>query len=453
MLVLALAASGAVYAAPSQAAPSGPPEDSGTTVYEAFTFNPTISPAESAQAAAGVGATVARRSIALRRMADAGSPAAPPAPSTPEQEAEIAQVNFDRGVNYTVDSSLLATSARPSSGSARARAARKLPKFSYDYISVKECKKHFDAAINDPGWTKNHYAWCRIEGVGLQKFVVQNGVRTLRGQLTMRRMTRGEGSRGHRSATYRVFSYDIVTSLDWAGGVMMDTAIECSGWPTWDQCTMNGGQYTRVRTGSEQHATIAMSSAVKGSSGRDDKGIGVFNTWTNLYEAARVAGVGGYAQGMRCDSAHYLPKKRGCIFDRVEGRLTYNRKDKGVAAVAKHIYTAQHHPEDTYPKWKGKTVPSKLHRMYYDSKKAKANNRAAVKVCKEHWGKDYADGGTNQCDEFPFKSTREGAAKGDRRFSARVLNGKQNVEAGNRLGTWYDYDHILDGDVLHVAIK
>lgn len=446
MLSLVVGAGGALVAVPSQAAPLPPPEAAPEYSYEAF----------SAPASGAVSASVARQAAtgsslegvqgATKTTRTFGSLQA----STPEREAALASESYSRGVTYNIDSAELA----PRTASSSAEAQRKAPKFKYDFISEKECKRHLSSAGSSIGWTKNHYAWCQIEDIYAFKWKIVNGVpTTVVAELDMRRMVRGEGSRGHRTAKIHMLSYDIVTSDQWANGVWMDSTIECAGSPTWDQCQTNGGQYTKVKTGSTQRANIDITSAVHGSSGRDDKGIGVMVPWTNLYEEARVAAAAGYEQGMRCDSAHYLPAKRGCIFDRVEGTLTYDRKDKEVAAVAKHIYAAQQDPEKTYPKWKGKSVPSKLHRIYYDAKKRKANNRAAVKVCKAEWGADYAESKKNQCDEYPFQSTSEGAAKGDKRFSARVLNADQNGEAGTRLGRWYDWDHILDGDTFHVAIK
>nr|WP_051831198.1 NucA/NucB deoxyribonuclease domain-containing protein [Streptomyces violens] len=60
------------------------------------------------------------------------------------------------------------------------------------------------------------------------------------------------------------------------------------------------------------------------------------------------------------------------------------------------------------------------------------------------------------CDEYPFRSTAEGAARyvyeGDEYkddFSVRYIDPKENQEAGNRLLAWYQTDRILDWEALH----
>ncbi|WP_352247673.1 NucA/NucB deoxyribonuclease domain-containing protein [Amycolatopsis nalaikhensis] len=47
------------------------------------------------------------------------------------------------------------------------------------------------------------------------------------------------------------------------------------------------------------------------------------------------------------------------------------------------------------------------------------------------------DGNLLNCDEYPFKSTREGAAKGDGNYSARLIDARDNQAAGNWLNSNY----------------
>jgi hypothetical protein len=64
----------------------------------------------------------------------------------------------------------------------------------------------------------------------------------------------------------------------------------------------------------------------------------------------------------------------------------------------------------------------------YDSATATANNAEAVRTCKQWWGEDYAQGGQFECDEFPFKTTYQGASLANGHYSARVIDAAENAE-------------------------
>lgn len=163
----------------------------------------------------------------------------------------------------------------------------------------------------------------------------------------------------------------------------------------------------------------------------------------------------GPEQGFRCDSAPYTRYKLGCIFDRTLGYLTYSVGDADVNESAQHIFDAQVQPQITDPKFPGKHVPGRLdgpylHRIYYDTARQNRNTTAAKSTCLSVHGP--YDGTVLNCDEYPFKTTLEGAAFGDNNYSARVLDAKDNQRAGSRLGVWFGDDHILDGDAFAINI-
>ncbi|MFE7565616.1 NucA/NucB deoxyribonuclease domain-containing protein [Streptomyces sp. NPDC057539] len=65
------------------------------------------------------------------------------------------------------------------------------------------------------------------------------------------------------------------------------------------------------------------------------------------------------------------------------------------------------------------------------------------------------------CDEYPFRSSSEGAARylgegtGDElrdNFSVRYINSAENQEAGRHLGAWYHSDRFLDWEAFTVSI-
>jgi hypothetical protein len=82
-----------------------------------------------------------------------------------------------------------------------------------------------------------------------------------------------------------------------------------------------------------------------------------------------------------------------------------------------------------------------LHRLYHDPKDRRTNRNRyyAKKICRKQWP-NYSKKGQD-CDEFPFASTYEGAAQYLEKpgvhygmFSAKALNSTQNQNAGNDLG-------------------
>ncbi|MFE9617196.1 NucA/NucB deoxyribonuclease domain-containing protein [Streptomyces sp. NPDC006384] len=56
------------------------------------------------------------------------------------------------------------------------------------------------------------------------------------------------------------------------------------------------------------------------------------------------------------------------------------------------------------------------------------------------------DTSTQQCDEFPFRATREGAASADWDFSVRAVTSSHNSSAGGMLPWYFRDDRILAWD-------
>ena len=169
---------------------------------------------------------------------------------------------------------------------------------------------------------------------------------------------------------------------------------------------------------------------------------------------------------VRCDSATIFGKRRSgaCINDDVIPHLQYNRNDSNVGEVARHIACAQEAPTCfTYPNQDtGKLIPGKfdagrrldsiaLHRV----RSAKTNspiadaNRAVVRrECQKLPISVYDTSKGQQCDEYPFASTVEGAAccalpAFDWDFSILGVDGTVNECAGRALKKYYRDDRIL----------
>jgi hypothetical protein len=150
---------------------------------------------------------------------------------------------------------------------------------------------------------------------------------------------------------------------------------------------------------------------------------------------------GGKVSSTRCDSATYLQGyPYACIFDETSAVLTYRRSSPSYSQAASHYYQALNSPSSTKPTVVGKVIPGKyrtnrfLSRNYYDPAKIDSNSYQARKVCiavaAAAGSQDYTNGGTLECDEFPFASTQQGASEPGQNFSAKAILKNHNREAG-----------------------
>ncbi|MEE1823249.1 NucA/NucB deoxyribonuclease domain-containing protein [Streptomyces sp. BE20] len=169
------------------------------------------------------------------------------------------------------------------------------------------------------------------------------------------------------------------------------------------------------------------------------------------------------AQDLRFDSAGYLTKKDGSVFTRAVPYLEYSRTDPRVKSVAEHIYTAFNNPSSTLPaKSDGSpkvipgnisgTPPTLVTRLFPGAnpiaQRSYDDNRLEVaKACA-----GIPHNPDEQCDEFPFASTWEGAAMPGGNFSVRYVDGTENGAAGTALATWLGSDRILHNEKYGVDI-
>ncbi|MFH8792735.1 hypothetical protein [Streptomyces sp. NPDC017941] len=165
----------------------------------------------------------------------------------------------------------------------------------------------------------------------------------------------------------------------------------------------------------------------------------------------------------RWEAAGYLanstgsgnPARRGAATFSYAVPLVYSAKSGAVEQeVAKHIRLAFLSPDDTKPYMSAKKVPGQnpsapLHRTR-DSRRNEDNGKAAIAQCKRHWGPNYTEGGKKQCDEYPFRSTLEGAAEHQYdpnarkfNFSAKPVLAEHNRDAGLLLKGFYAKNRML----------
>lgn len=195
---------------------------------------------------------------------------------------------------------------------------------------------------------------------------------------------------------------------------------------------------------------------------------------TRSANAVPVAPGRGDPHGIRCDSASYFRgRPKACILDDVLPHLQYSVNDPKEMGVANHILTAFNHPENTYPttgtadpfkripgRYTGNPNDPGLHRIVYKGTTWAANQLEKNRACRRQ--EKYTltglpaslyDTSFQDCDEFPFASTREGAANLLWDFSVLGVDRTQNRCAGNALKRFYGGDRILyDTDTFWVEI-
>ncbi|MFI6296396.1 LamG-like jellyroll fold domain-containing protein [Nonomuraea sp. NPDC050790] len=183
------------------------------------------------------------------------------------------------------------------------------------------------------------------------------------------------------------------------------------------------------------------------------------------------------APTVRCDSLSMGAKtatyKGGCVFYGSNRVYEMSRLDLDNGAVARHIEMAYTRPQDTVPfKTDGpKHFPGKwpsgeaLSRITSKDPRYRANQDAKDEVCDEFFDdrprklngeKDKTK--WEQCDEFPFASTKQGAAfvhdrYGAKNFSVKSILGSQNTSAGRHLNIFYARYRVLANDKFWVHLK
>ncbi|MFI9310609.1 NucA/NucB deoxyribonuclease domain-containing protein [Streptomyces triculaminicus] len=172
---------------------------------------------------------------------------------------------------------------------------------------------------------------------------------------------------------------------------------------------------------------------------------------------------------MRCDSGQYFSpaQKNACVFPGSLSILNYYATPGSpTEQVGKHIADAQYTPDTTYPRTapagtpnpRAKRIPgayfnAPLHRITEADPEWKTNNAHKNAACKDRG--DYKGMGLptekqpksgQQCDEYPFRTTLEGAASKDWDFSVRAVDRSDNASAGSRLKLYVLHERILRWD-------
>jgi hypothetical protein len=335
-----------------------------------------------------------------------------------------------------------------------------------DDITVEECRERSDVSARPQGWIKNHFSYCQLSAVvGVEQRCVWLFCQTV-GAFSARVTLMGYAYNGLRNVDWTVH-IDELASFGSANGGQFTYEIDCAGSPDDDSCLPASHEVTRSvqQWRADGDADLLFFSEAEPSSPAYGEQIdtGVFQVEGALrFPSGTARASNGPQTSVRFDSAWYLPQRQGSIFDRVTPWLSYSKSDAAVDESAHHIEDAQQYPESTYPRVAGKQIPGAsaehpLHRLFHDTTRRRQNRETfAVPVCEQQWP-GYAEL-SQDCDEYPFASTYEGAARHLYEdvpygwFSVRPVLFSDNQTAGSRLGTWYGADRILDGDAYYVRI-
>jgi hypothetical protein len=196
--------------------------------------------------------------------------------------------------------------------------------------------------------------------------------------------------------------------------------------------------------------------------GREDKVFAIYEPQIGIKPPPgyTLNGAGGklFMLAPRWDKATYVTRDGGAAAFSYLGTLTYNSKTGAPEkAVANHIKAAYANPGSTKPSNSAKNIPGQnaqapLTRLYHDTDRRKKNRAAAIRTCEQHWGPNYSQNNTYQCDEFPFATTYQGAAQSQfetaapkNNYSAMPLPKADNRDAGILLGQFLTKNRILDG--------
>jgi len=180
--------------------------------------------------------------------------------------------------------------------------------------------------------------------------------------------------------------------------------------------------------------------------------------WTldiwNASPLSTTAYLDAYSVRTRCDNQAWTLKGEGCVVPWFDPLLTYSKTGK-YPEVARHIEKAL----------KSGLEGSAAHPLHRTTSKAlaKKNGKVAcpgsLKRPKKH-----------TCDEYPFRSTKEGAASGGKArvfsgchlptvkgsgktgFSRCMVLGSQNSGAGGVLGGFYQSNRVANGGAFRVSI-
>ncbi len=343
----------------------------------------------------------------------------------------------------------------------------------YDYYTFDSCRNDFGGG-EEPKY-RNHFASCLVvDGTYPHLECGQSGC-VPTGLYRFRFTQIGFGSRTSQTMRFQAALDDWSSEGSVDAGDDFTLRFTCTDFKDDDVC-VNSHPDPQTRTIGQWMADGVLPEVVLDTSGsvgggdlvhRDADKVNYHQLHT--FSWGEGPGRGELIAPFRCDAAPYLGGG-ACLFHNVDAvhHVSLLPED-GVQDEALHILLAQTVPEATKPGTPGKSIPgsiesgaplTRLYPGYDDNGQYNRNHDVAVATCRQFWGADYARGpdGPRDCDEYPYRSTFEGAYRSvlfpdaPWSYSAWPIASAQNQKAGRELGAWYLSDHILHGDKFFVKV-
>jgi hypothetical protein len=369
----------------------------------------------------------------------------------------------------------------------------------YQYADLSECLAHTDQASQDAGWIKNRYSYCQTHLISAVSVLCILGRCRVTGIFVSSNTLIGMGKIGADDGTvgdrWTDFQLNIqvlsATGPFNTGSARMAAEIQCAGHytdggPDEDPDACSGGENKKVRKSiaawvvdPNAHLDLVSRGRQPDAAAGEQLATGVFHIDYDFdlpFPYIFGADADGPEGGMRFDSAWYLTTNKaeqlGSVFDRAMPGFSYSLRDAEVRGVADHLLQAQADPANTVPLQPKKVLAgadadNPLRRLaaakgQYQAERNAENTRVVRNFCRTaEMPAQPPTGGTYDCDEYPMRSTYEGAGRSapqydgaayDRFYSVRWVNSVQNQEAGSRLGRWYANDRLIDADRFYVPI-
>jgi len=239
-------------------------------------------------------------------------------------------------------------------------------------------------------------------------------------------------------------------------------------------CTHGSASFVSVTAGSDWSSEASMLVNFNWSAGD--------NSWVEFYPSVRIKwalpgqdvtdlnglsyfDLNGATPSIRCDKGMSSNGGNGCVYSNAPAVLVLSAADGRVKEAAEHIRDAQRpiaeggigalggldiapdgrataHSGNALQRTRvtglsGENAANRNSACFYAGSIIRLNPQASATCPNE-------GGGGCSCDEYPFNSTWNGAFLNRSGTSARYINLGQNVEAGNRLGRFYQAERVLD---------
>jgi hypothetical protein len=331
--------------------------------------------------------------------------------------------------------------------------------------TVESCEEQAEAEVTPgrtTGWYQDRMGWCawgEFVAIG-----TDTGTGEIVGRFSTDFVVVGYGNNGARQFDYLVQFDDIITDgrLPWETSIFSATFSECADPQPSNKCQI----YPQMLKPDDWRLVNSYAATFASP---DTPGAGLqlrtalaslqleFSTPANP-EWKWAGGMTVAAAPVRYDSAAYSGRARGAVFTGAPLIFKVDGRSPDQDESARHIYDALHRPFLTFPSWVGKSVPSRLTRMY-NLADDEANRDKSRGQCAKFFGS--YDGTLQNCDEYPFASTYEGSLTGPRAnggyetYSVRVIDAVDNQYVGKTMlqTNFYHLWRILDGEQFDVVVE